>query len=166
MAALDTRSRDILLILLESETPISSTEIAMRLGTTSRVIYYSLRSIDYWLGRKGYAVFKKPGIGIFLDITPEVKKDLIAEVEKISGYDLILTPLERIRLLTISLLTEDQPLLVKSIAPQMGVSRPTVFNDMNIVETWLIDHGLNLIRRPGYGFQVVGSELEIRRARG
>lgn len=164
MAALDTRSRDILLTLLNSETPISSTEIAMRFGTTPRVINYSLRSVEYWLGRKGYTVTKKSGIGILLDIPRDEKKALITEVEKISGYDLILKPLERVRFLTLSLLTEDQPLLVKSIAPKMGVSRPTVFNDLDTVETWLIDHGLKLIRRPGYGFQIDGSELEIRKA--
>lgn len=164
MAALDTRSRDILLILLNSETPVSSSEIATRIGTTARVINYSLHSVEFWLGRKGHTVRRKSGIGIYLDIPCDKKKTLVKEVEKIKGYDLILTPLERVRFLKLYLLTESQPLLVKSIAPQLGVSRPTVFNDMDIVESWLTENGLRLIRRPGFGFQVEGSELEIRKA--
>ena len=164
MAALDSRSRDILLILLNSDTPISTTEIAMRLGTSARVINYALRGMEVWLKQKGSSLTKKSGIGIRLDIPPQEKKDLKTALEKISGYDLILTPQERVRFLTLSLLTEAEPILVKSIAPRLGVSRPTVFNDMDIVEAWLVDHGLKLIRRPGYGFEIEGSELDIRKA--
>ena len=163
MAALDTRSRDILLILLNSEVPISSSEIAMRLGTSPRVINYSLRGVEIWLKQRGQSLIRKSGIGNFLDIPASKKKSLIKEVEKISGYDLILNPKERERFLTLSLLTGNQPLLVKSIAPKLGVSRPTVFNDMDAVEAWLVDHGLKLIRRPGYGFEIDGSELDIRK---
>jgi len=95
MAALDTRSRDILLILLNSEVPISCNEIAMRLGTSPRVINYSLRGVEIWLGQRGQSLIKKSGIGNFLDIPASKKKSLIKEVEKISGYDLILNPKER-----------------------------------------------------------------------
>jgi len=164
LASLDTRSRDILIILLNATEPLSSVEIAVRLQSTPRKVNYALRSLELWLKQKGYCLSKKKGVGIFLDIQNENKKILKKELEKIEGYELILSPAERIRSLLLALLTESQPLLVKSIAPQLGVSRPTIFNDLNEIERWLNDHKLDLIRRPGFGFKVEGPELEIRKA--
>lgn len=163
MVALDSRARDILLAILHADSPLSTPDIAAQLSTTPRMVQYALRSVEQWLNRKGVSLEKKTGVGVFINLPHTEKRELAREVEFISGYQLILSPIERVRYLTIALLTDEQPILVKSIAPKLGVSRPTVFNDLDTVETWLADHGLKLIRKPGFGFQVDGSELNIRK---
>jgi mannitol operon transcriptional antiterminator len=162
MTALDSRSKTILLVLLKSTGPVSAAFIAEQMNTTPRITRSSLQRIESWLAKKDLSVKKQPGKGLSIDISLEEKQRLIPEVESITSYNLILSREERVRLLIIALLTAEEPLLVKRFAPRLGVSRPTLFNDMIDVETWLVDHELKLIRRRGFGFKVDGSELKIR----
>lgn len=127
MIALDTRCRDILVLLLESRTALASGEIASQLNITPRMVRYSLRSIEKWLQEKDSRLVKKPGHGILIDTPDRVKRDLIRELENLTGYPLLLSPVERSRILTLSLLTSSQPLLVKQFKRQLNVSRTTVY---------------------------------------
>ena len=164
MTALDSRSKTILLALLNSNGAVSAAVIAEQMQTTPRIIRSSLQRIEYWLAIKGLRVKKQPGIGMSIDIPPEERQRIVREIENINSYDLILSREERVRLLTIALLTAEEPLLVKCFAPRLGVSRPTLFNDLEDVESWLTAHELKLIRRRGFGFLIEGSELKIRAA--
>lgn len=164
MTALDSRSKTILLALLNANGAVSAAVIAEQMHTTPRIIRSSLQRIENWLILKNLTVKKQPGKGLFIDIPLEEKLKLIPEIENITSYNLILSREERVRLLIIALLTAKEPLLVKCFAPRLGVSRPTLFNDLEGVESWLAVHELKLIRRRGFGFLIEGSELKIRTA--
>ena len=58
MPTLDSRCRAILTLLLQSDGPLTSAEIGLRLGTTARMVRYSL-SEGKWL-RKGETVIVVP----------------------------------------------------------------------------------------------------------
>jgi len=124
----------------------------------------SLRGIERWLGKRGVRLTKKPGCGILIDAPDQVKRDLIGELEHLTGYTLLLPPSERLHILVLSLLMSDQPLLVKQLGPRLGVSRTTVLKDMDKAEKWLEEHSLSLIRRPHFGFKAVGGERDCREA--
>ena len=164
MTALDSRSKTILLALLNANGAVSAAVIAKQMHTTPRIIRSSLQRIENWLILKNLTVKKQPGKGLFIDIPLEEKLKLIPKIENITSYNLILSREERVRLLIIALLTAKEPLLVKCFAPRLGVSRPTLFNDLEGVESWLAAHELKLIRRRGFGFLIEGSELKIRTA--
>jgi len=164
MTALDSRSITILLDILKSSGPISAASIAERMRTTPRIIRSSLARIENWLARRNLTIRKQPGKGLSINLSDIERRQLIREVENITSYNLILTREERVRRLIIALLTAEEPLLVKCFAPNLGVSRPTLFNDLEDVEQWFLVHDLKLIRRRGYGFMVQGSELKIRTA--
>lgn len=164
MTALDSRSKTILLALLNANGAVSAAVIAKQMHTTPRIIRSSLQRIENWLILKNLTVKKQPGKGLFIDIPLEEKLKLIPKIENITSYNLILSREERVRLLIIALLTTKEPLLVKCFAPRLGVSRPTLFNDLEGVESWLAAHELKLIRRRGFGFLIEGSELKIRTA--
>ena len=164
MATLNARCLDILRLLLPSQRPLASAEIASQLGITARQVRYSLRRIETWLEKRDVRVTKKPGCGILIDAPNQLKSDLIRELENLNGCPPLLSPDERLHILVFSLLVDDQPLLVKHLEPQLGVSRTTVLKDMDRAETWLEEHKLSLIRRPHFGFQAVGREIDWREA--
>lgn len=143
MIALDTRRRDILLILLRSPTPLASAEIASQLNITPRMVLYSLRAIERWLQARDVSLIKKPHYGIFIDAPARTKRDLIRELECLTGYPLVLSPSERLRIIALALLTNDQPLLVKQLKRRLCVSRPTVLKDLDGAEEWLKEHKLS-----------------------
>ena len=152
------------MLLLQSQTPLASAEIASQLDITPRMVRYSLRSIERWLQEKDIRLIRKPRFGILIDAPGRVKRDLIGELEQLTGYSLLLSPSERLHILVLCLLMNDQPLLIKQLEPRLGVSRPTVLKDINKVENWLEEHNLSLIRRPGFGLKVVGGERDWREA--
>jgi mannitol operon transcriptional activator len=162
--ALDTRSRDILICLLNAETPISSKHLAKQFSTTPRIVHYSLRNIDQWLQNKKIRVDKKTGVGIFIDLPINEKKKIITELEVLNGYSIILSPIERHRYILLLFLTEDDPIVTKMIAQLLGVSRPTIFKDIENVEKWLSEFDIKLVRRPGVGIKAEGREQQFRKA--
>ena len=164
MIVLDTRCRDILMLLLESKTTLASGKIALQLNITPRMVRYSLPSVEKWLQGKDIRLIKKPGHGIFIDAPDQVKRDLIRELEYLTGYSLLLSPCERLHILIVCLMMNDQPLLAKQLESRLGVSRTTVLKDMDKAEKWLEEHHLSLVRRPHFGFQVVGGEDDWREA--
>lgn len=164
MISLDTRSRDILINLLQSDEPVATREIADDLKITPRAVNYSIQGTELWLNSRGIQIQKTPGVGLFLDVGKDIKKDLVSELKSLSGYSLVLSPQERQRFLTLSLLTNKEPTLSKIAARTLGVSRPTIFSDLDKVEEWLLEHEIKLIRQPGTGFRVEGREINFRNA--
>jgi mannitol operon transcriptional antiterminator len=162
--ALNTRCRNILMLLLQSERPLASREIALKLGITPRMVRYSLRDAERWLEEEGVCLARKRGRGILIDAPSEVRRALIGELEQLTGYSLKLSPSERLHILILALLMSDQPLLAKQLEPRLGISRLTVLRDMDEAERWFQEHDLHLTRRPHFGFMVVGEEAYWREA--
>ena len=164
MNSLDTRARDILISLLHAEKPLPAREIASQLGITPRAVNYSLNNMEPWLNERDIQIQKKPGAGILINAPEVKKKSIVSELHKLSGYSLVLSPIERQRFLLLSLLTDNEPILSKIAARSLGVSRPTILNDLDKVENWLLNHEIRLIRQPGVGFSVQGREISFRNA--
>jgi transcriptional antiterminator/mannitol/fructose-specific phosphotransferase system IIA component (Ntr-type) len=126
------------------------------------MVRYTLRDVERWLQERNARLIRKPGRGILIEVPGRLKRDLIGELESLTGYTLFLSPTERLHLLVLSLLMSDRPLLAKQLELRLGVSRTTVLKDMDKAEEWLEAHNLRLIRRPNYGFKVVGEERDWR----
>lgn len=163
-SALDSRSKDILMSLLNSNNPRTAKDLGNQFGLTQREVYYWVRKIDLWLDGEDIYIERKPGSGMVLVCPQEKKKNLQIELEKLKGYSLILKPIERQRYLITALLTEEQPILTKSLALSLGVSRPTIFDDLKFVENWLSKFNIRLVRKRGSGFTLSGSETDYRKA--
>lgn len=164
MFSLNTRCREILMLLLQSQSPLASADVGMKLGISQRQVRYSLDCVQSWLEEKGVFLEVKPGWGVYIDVCDQARKNLIKELEQLKDYYLFLSPSERLQQLVFFLLTTRQPLISKRLELKLGISRTTVFEDVDKAEKWLQDHGLNLIRRPNFGFKVVGKEGNCRGA--
>lgn len=163
MIMLDGLCRDILVLLLQSQRPMSSSHIASKLNTTARVVYYNLSRVQKWLASKGVRLVKKPGYGVFIDASTPVLRSLLSELEEPAVYRPFSSS-ERWRLLTLWLLKSDGPLVIKQFEQLLNVSRVTVRRDLEKVGRWLEQHNLRLFKRSHVGLRIVGSEHDLRQA--
>lgn len=163
MIALDKRSRDILLILLRYNKSLTSGEIASLLGITSRMVRYSLRYTEAWLEERGVSLKCKANYGILIDCAPLRKTTLISELEHLID-DGFLAPVERLHVVILALLTDQEPVLIKQLTRRLSVSRATVLRDLQEAELWLRGHNISMISRPHFGFQALGRERDRREA--
>jgi len=164
MVSLSTRQCAILRELLLADRPVTASQIASRLEITPHMVRYDLAAIEIWLEGRDIRLIKKPRYGLFVRASGEIRMDLHRELAHLTGYRLVLSPTERVHMLILSLLTSDQPLVATRLGPCLGVSHPTVLGDLRRAEKWLERYGLRLIRRPNFGFLVVGKEADWREA--
>lgn len=164
MIPLNTRHRRILMLLVRSSTPLTSVELASRLGISPRIVRSCLPAIRMWLEARGASLAKGSSHGVSIDAPSRVKSQLGRELERTTGWRLLLSPTERLHVAALSVLTSEEPLIVRQLEAQLGVSRPTALRDLDKVEQWLGEHHLALIRRPNYGVEIEGCEHDRREA--
>lgn len=164
MISLDTRARDLLINILESRKQKSVYEISEENELTFDGLNHTLHRIDVWLNIRGIAIEKSKNGNVFIEVTEYERCKLLDELRSLHGYSLILSAQERQLYISLVLLTEKHPILSKAIAFELGVSRPTVLNDIDQVEEWLGGFNIQVIRKPGTGFFIEGKESDIRDA--
>lgn len=156
------RQSDILEFLLQQTRKVTAGDIAAHLQVSTRTVLRELRVVEQWLKPYKIKMEKKSGIGIFLNSSSErlfqlrqqfVRADSIgysAEERKIHSLCMLLGGSEPIKLL--------------SLATDLKVTVATVSHDLDELECWIGQHELTLVRRRGYGVQITGREIDIRRA--
>lgn len=166
MTALTTRQRDLLHHLLEAEGPLASAVLAERMDLTPRQVSYTLKGLRQWLARREAELNTTPGVGVVLDCSAEQAARLRNELNGGKKFQLILSPEERQQLLALLLLDADEPFILQQLQQLLEVSRTTVLGDLDTLEPWLAQHGLQLKRRPNYGIEIGGTERAQRQALG
>ncbi len=165
MTHLDTRSRDVLMVLLKTRNPISARQIADQLEITPRMIRASLDIIQTWLAARDTNLIRKQNSGIQIQATPVQVKQLIDELSNQKKYFLNLSPAERINILVLMFLCKaETPLSPEKIVPILGISQPTLFKDAVKARKWLERFSLALVFNKHNGFQLQGSEVNWREA--
>ncbi|WP_196593771.1 BglG family transcription antiterminator [Pectinatus sottacetonis] len=160
---LSSRIKNIILILCEQKSFITIREIAEKLNVSTKTITRELMKIDKLLSSYNVALDKKQGVGIAL----KCSKKTIAKIKTafISAPEqLIYQPQERYSFLTARLLQNQQPIKLFELASELNVAESTISTDLDKLEKWFISHELSLIRKPGLGVYVSGSEKNIRKA--
>ena len=164
MAALNARCREILLLLLNSSKPLTMQEISSQTDCTERQVQYALHQIRFWLQENKVELIARPRIGTYIACTEDKKLELIEKITALQGYALVISPAERIRIILLHLLANDQPVQLKQFITETGLSRTTLLKDMEQVALWLQSHHLALVRRPHFGFKALGDEGDLRGA--
>ena len=164
MGNLTTRQRDILRILLETSKPLGTAEIATTLNLSPRQVNYSLKGINSWLAQQQISLKVTPGVGVELECAPEQTRLLQKEISSKSSLQLVLTAGQRQQLLSLILLTANEPLILDQIRALTQISRATILKDLDDIETWLGEWGIKLVRKPNFGVQVEASELTCQQA--
>ncbi len=164
MLSLTTAQRDLLYLLLTTETPIGAAALGQCLHLTPRQVSYSLRSIKLWLARRHTSLRQVPGVGIQLICSTQQRQRLYTELESQAKFQLILTPEQRGQLLGLVLLITPEPLTLNQLQHDLAVARTTVLKDLDVMEIWLASFGLQVVRRQHRGCWIEGVELAKRQA--
>ena len=157
------RSQQILEILLGGKGPVTKQEIADRLGVSKRTIQREFGFLENDILQYGLRLVNRKGKGIVLSGELQNIEKLRREVEKNSGVEAASRE-ERRRHLLFELLRDREPRKLYYYSEMLGVSETTVANDMEALGDWFARHNLEVIRRPGYGVVLGGSEGGYREA--
>jgi mannitol operon transcriptional antiterminator len=164
MVSLTTTQRDLLHLLLTSETPVGAAVLGQRLHLTPRQVHYGLRDLKPWLSRRHVTLRHTPGVGIQIVCPPDQRRRLQSELSAQARFQLVLTPGQRQQLLALQLLAACDPLTISQLQADVLVARATALKDLDVVEQWLQAFGLQIERRQHRGNWVSGAELARRQA--
>ena len=160
---LTPRIRQILIYLLGAEQPVTDSEVADALGVSKRTI---LREADY-IGSilKSYdlTLVRKKGEGSQIEGDTAKKEELLKMV-KARKEQVISDKEKRRNLLKLELLRNREPQKLFYYSDMFGVSEATISTDLEAISGWAGECHLEIIRKPGYGIMLSGSEKSYRTA--
>ena len=105
----------------------------------------------------------RTGVGIWLEGSPEKKEALLTEITSGDHYD-VSKKEERRKRLVLEILKDKGLKKLFYYSCKFKVSEATVSGDLEAVEGWLNRWGLTIVRKPGSGISIEGSEENYRKA--
>jgi mannitol operon transcriptional antiterminator len=157
-----TREIQVIEVLLRHPEGLTAGDIADRLNVSARTVHRDLQATSDFLGSHGLTLVRQAGRGMSIEGTSEAREQVLEALRDVRSSEL--TSEERQASLLRTLLASDQPIKLRALASRLEVSVGTVSRDLDEVEDWLADFRLSLLRRRGYGVEVLGKEGDRRRA--
>jgi mannitol operon transcriptional antiterminator len=161
---INSRSLEIINLLIVADQPLTATDIAVKLNITSRMVLTSLAGIELWLKEKHIVLQKVPGRGISLTGSSNDKDNLARIIRNYESPLPLLTSAERLQVTLLSLFITEKPILIKQLQKNLNLSRSTTIRTLDLAEKWLQNYNLDLIRRPNFGCLIAGEERLWREA--
>lgn len=162
---LDSRVIRIIRWLLAQDVPRPTAALAADLGLSQRVVRYRLGAVEGYLKSQGASLSRRRGAGLFLEADDDLRTAIRDDLARGSAAPRVYAPEERERLVLAHILwTAPESTSVDELQRVLEVSKASARRDLHRVEPWLELRGLPLVRRPGIGITVVGTELAIRQA--
>jgi mannitol operon transcriptional antiterminator len=158
-----TRAKEIIGILCKETQYITIANIAEKLNVSSRTILRELDEVERLLKLNDVSLDKKPNRGLFVNGSIEDKTNILQLLE-MQGEKKVYAPHERQTIILSELLQNQNPTKLYYFTKIFNVSEGTISRDLDSLEGWMKQYSLKLIRQPGLGIYVEGSEGEIRRA--
>ncbi|GIN85959.1 transcriptional regulator MtlR [Heyndrickxia sporothermodurans] len=157
------RERLILHYLMEDiNKEITIKEIAELIDVSERTIHRDLKNIENILKPFQLKLLRRAGVGIKLAGDYNGLHQLKLAIQKQDYMEY--TPDERLVIALCSLLDSKEPVKLLSLANDLGVTAATISNDLDKMEPFIQRYGLSLIRRRGYGIELIGTEESKRKA--
>ncbi|MDR6224318.1 BglG family transcription antiterminator [Desmospora profundinema] len=156
------RERNLLRLLTGHEQLRTVKELAGELGVSERTIHRDLSVLEKTLDGFGLSLRKQAGVGVSLEGDPTGVESLRAALTGAPETDF--TPEERKTHLLCTLLETSEPVKLTVLARDLGVAPATVRQDLERVEDWLHPFDLALVKKRGWGIQVIGGENNRRAA--
>ncbi len=149
-------------VLLRHPEGLTADDLADRLGVSARTVHRDLQPAGEFLASHDLTLVRQAGRGINVEGPNSARTRALEAAERLRSQ--ALTPEERRASLLGMLLGSDEPTKLRALASRSKVSVGTVGRDLDEAEEWLAAFGLSLVRKRGYGVQVVGAEDDRRQA--
>ncbi|GGP07513.1 MULTISPECIES: HTH domain-containing protein [Oceanobacillus] len=154
------RFKSLFLLLLRSETYMTSDRLAAELGVTSRTIKNDIRTLKEELVKADLLITSKQSQGYKLEIADKEYENRIKEYFQIYQPKTIDTEFDnRVQYILRRLLTSHQPVKVEFLQYELNVSYP-LSKELQRVKEIMSDYNLTLVVRPHYGMLVQGAQFK------
>lgn len=134
MITLSPRNRQILKMLYNADSLLTTKKIAEQMHISMRTIQYDLRNLEEWAQENQVELSVRPHVGICLVNKEQVKS--IIEEGKEPEPDAVPTNEERVQTISMDLLEASQPVRVVDLMTRLDVSKSTVLGDLDKVEEY------------------------------
>ena len=157
------RMQQIINILLETEQPVSVQSLADRMGLSKRTVQRELEYLGRPLKKHDMLFCSKTGVGVWLEGETKAREALrlLLNGEAVSDSS---DREDRRKRLLLEILKDKTLKKLFYYSDMFGVSKATISSDLEMLEGWLADYGLQIVRTPGLGVSMEGSEQNFRRA--
>jgi len=156
------RQKKIIEALLHAADDLTAHDIAEQTNVSSRTVHRELAEIETLLASVGIGLVKRAGIGMRLSADAERLASLETVLRHADTHEF--SAHERKVLVLAALLEAEEPVKLFALAHELGVTAPTVTNDLDEAERWAARYGLRIVRRRGFGIQLEGTEARKRKA--
>ncbi len=164
-APLDSRVVRIVRWLLSQTEARSTADLATDLVLSERAVRYRLSAVQNFLQTHGAELHRQRGSGLSITADADARAAILAELEERTAAPRVYAPEEREHLLLDALLwSHPSTISLDRLNEQLEVSKTSARRDLKRVEPWLERMGLPVVRKPGQGIQLPGSEQRVRRA--
>lgn len=161
-----SRQQELIRILLTSQEPLTTSNLAKKLDVSSRTIRSDLEKIESELLVHHLVLEKKPHVGVWIQGSKEDKIALFINVDQQHNLPETYSKEYRIGCILVQILLGNNKIYPDKFADELYVSRSTIEKDLAIVSSWLGKHELELVKNTNNGLYVKGSEENIRNAIG
>ena len=158
----EERAKALLRVLLQSDDAQTAENLAQHLQVSEKTVRRDLPFVEALLTPLHLSLERKKGMGFWVQGESETKKHLLDTLQH--EKKMPLTPESRRSRLLGELLPAKEPVKLFALARALGVTDSTISNDLDKLELWFLSFNLHLVRRPGFGVYVEGSEEARRRA--
>ena len=149
-------------VLLHNPEGLTADVLADRLGVSARTVHRDLQPASEFLASRGLTLVRRAGQGVRVEGPASARARTLEALGEMRSR--ASTPEERRVSLLGMLLISDEPIKLRALASRSKASVGAVSRDLDEAEEWLASFGLSLMRKRGYGVQVLGAEDDRRLA--
>ncbi|MBN2909977.1 BglG family transcription antiterminator [Polycladomyces sp. WAk] len=158
-----SRQKRLLQILLIHSSPVSVQQLAEMLKVSLRTVQRELQSLKEILSCYGLKIVRKTGHGVTIEGHEKDKQRLLEDVQQMEAFR-VYSPEERQEGIIFDLLLTDEPVKLYTFSRKYHVTEATISLDLDKVEPWFEQAGMKLIRKPGWGVCLEGTQQQKRMA--
>lgn len=156
--------KKILSILLDAKEPVTMVRLAEMVSLSEKTVRNYLKDLGKELEKNGIELVKKPSVGVYVHVDEEKRAKLIRDIECNRNETVEFSPEARREYILGVLLKTRDTYTIQLLSDDLYCSKSTITNDLVLVEKWLKNHNLELMRKQNQGLWVEGSEENFRRA--
>lgn len=158
-----TRIRQILLILLKQKEAIPIEQLANDINVSKRTIHREAKYISSILKQHELEFASKTGLGVWIDGTEQNKANLMSFLNDDNTVDVSAREYRQKRII-LDLLKEKGIKKLYWYSSKFKVSDATISADLELLDGWFAKYDLKIVRKPGSGISLEGSEENYRKA--